>query len=302
MHRGTRTMRKMFFFRSILGAVIVLIILSSAKTSLSQTISPATQTRQTTTVIQNELQKEESFFKNLYDKNKTAIVLIRVKVDPAPAEQEQEQENFLNPRNKSKESPLKPFYYPIFKQTQKQNEKIQSNHIGTGFIITADGEILTNYHVIRDYKEITVFLSDKRNFNAKLLGYDEKNDIALLKIDGGDAIFPTMEPGDSDSVQEANNIVVIGHPFGLPWSLSLGTVSGLKRQTPLHPLPLIQIQSSINPGNSGSPAITARDNKVIGIIQAKVDDIGFAIPINLVKSLLPKLRGQKTDEIKNDEQ
>ena len=243
------------------------------------------------------LQNEETLLKSLYDKNKQAVVMIRVAIDPAKIKTGENRQE-----NKNKEQ-FKKFIFPILKEKLVVDEsgQTQSFQIGTGFIITPDGEILTNYHVIDAYKEIYVFLANGPVFKADVLGFDKASDIALLKIQTAIQItFPTLTMGDSNSLTEAKPIFVIGHPFALSWTRSSGTVNEPRRLIPVNTQPLIQIQAPINPGNSGSPLITTLDNKVVGIIQSIPDDanggstgIAFAIPINFAKTILPFLRNQK---------
>ncbi|MBI2637551.1 MAG: trypsin-like peptidase domain-containing protein, partial [Candidatus Sungbacteria bacterium] len=156
--------------------------------------------------------------------------------------------------------------------------------------ITEDGEILTNYHVIDGHQEIYGVLADGTTLPLDVVGYDKNLDVALLKVRSGKKMkFPYVTLGNSDAAAEADPIMIIGHPFNLRWTLSLGLVSNAKRSIPF-PVPMIQVQSSINPGNSGSP-VFAHNNSVIGIAQRIIEsDVGFVIPINAVKSKLPAMR------------
>lgn len=241
-------------------------------------------------------QKEDELYKNLLDKDKPAIVVIRVEVLPP---------NLPN-KNSPDISTQTNFKLPIYQETIIY-EDYGINRIlkmGTGFIITPDGELLTNHHVIEGYNsnnEIFITMANGNTYKALVIGYNAASDLALLKIDtqGKQIIFPVLALGDSDSIKEVQHIMTIGHPLFLEWTPSLGVISTLERFINIHPSALIQIQSSVNPGNSGSPVITPVDNKVVGIIQSmptNVSTIGFAIPINYVKKMLATLRAQKNQQ------
>lgn len=241
---------------------------------------------------QTNIKNENDYYRNLAQKNKQAVVVIRAEIDPAKSRKTGEQNNF--PLKKSMPNVVLPVY--IEKIFSEELGMVQSFSTGTGFIITPDGEILTNFHVIDGHKEIYVILANDSVFKADVVGFDQSADVALLKIQTENPNFPVLTLGDSNAVAEPDPIIITGHPFGLNYSVSIGTISGLKRVITLRLPPLIQVQSSINPGNSGSPLITVYDNKVVGIIQSMADDanqIAFAVPINFVKSILPSLRNQK---------
>src|SRR5215813_592630 len=165
---------------------------------------------------------------------------------------------------------------------------------GSGFIIRGDGVILTNNHVVEDAKDITVTLTDKREFSAKVLGRDPKTDLAVLKIEPkGD--LPVAKLGDSQALQVGDWVMAIGNPFGLSNTVTAGIVSAKGRVIGAGPYDdFIQTDAPINPGNSGGPLFNER-GEVIGINSAIYSQsggnvgIGFAIPINLAKQLLPEL-------------
>jgi serine protease Do len=165
---------------------------------------------------------------------------------------------------------------------------------GSGFIIDDEGMVLTNSHVVFDRQAIIVTLDDGRKTEAKLLGADPIFDLAVLRIPVPPEGHPKAVLGDSDSVRIGEDVIAIGNPFGLEQTLSRGVVSGINRilpGSPLLTLPLIQTDASINPGNSGGPLIN-RCGEVIGIntsILAEAQNIGFAIPINAAKSVIPEL-------------
>ena len=156
---------------------------------------------------------------------------------------------------------------------------------GSGFLISADGLVLTNAHVVEGAKEVTVKLSDHREFKAKVLGADHSSDIAVLKIDGRD--LPSVTLGDSDRLGVGDYVLAIGEPFGLEETATAGIVSAKGRSLPGDGyVPFIQTDAAVNPGNSGGPLFDA-NGTVIGI-NAQIysnsggyQGVSFAIPINL---------------------
>jgi serine protease Do len=156
---------------------------------------------------------------------------------------------------------------------------------GSGFIISADGLVLTNAHVVDGAKEVTVKLSDHREFKAKVLGADRSSDIAVLKIDAHD--LPTVRIGDSDQLGVGDYVLAIGEPFGLEETATAGIVSAKGRSLPGDGyVPFIQTDAAVNPGNSGGPLFDAT-GAVVGI-NAQIysnsggyQGVSFAIPINL---------------------
>ena len=165
---------------------------------------------------------------------------------------------------------------------------------GSGFVIRADGIVLTNNHVVERAKEITVAMSDGRELSAKVLGRDPKTDLAVLKVDSKQPL-PTVALGDSDALAVGDWVVAIGNPFGLNNTVTAGIVSAKDRAIGQGPYDhFIQTDASINPGNSGGPLFDERGS-VVGINTAIFSQsggnigIGFAIPINLAKQLVPQL-------------
>jgi serine protease Do len=160
---------------------------------------------------------------------------------------------------------------------------------GTGFIITSNGYIVTNYHVIQGGTQVNVYLYDRTLMPAEIVGYDETHDIALLKIAGNK--YTPLDLGDSGSLQVGNKVVAIGNPLGLSFSVSEGIVSALHRTGP-NGLPLyIQTDVSLNPGNSGGPLIDINGN-VIGINNFKVSNaanLGFALESNAIRDAVNQI-------------
>jgi len=166
--------------------------------------------------------------------------------------------------------------------------------LGSGFIASADGYVVTNFHVVRGASEIVVRLADHSEHKARLVGSDPKTDIALLKIDASG--LPTLAFGDSDQAQVGEPVMAIGNPFGLEQTVTTGIVSAKERFIGAGPYDdFIQTDASINPGNSGGPLVDTR-GALIGINTAIFSQsggsigIGFAIPVNIAKEVLPQLR------------
>lgn len=190
-------------------------------------------------------------------------------------------------------------------QPNQPNEprKRRSESLGSGFFISNDGYILTNYHVIRNADDIIVRLSDTKEFKAEQIGADAETDMALIKIDI-DEETPYLELGDSDSILVGDWAIAVGNPFpqlGLDRTVTVGVISALGRSglifgqdNPIYQN-YIQTDASINPGNSGGPLVDI-SGRVIGINSAIVSPsggnigIGFAIPINLAKRIADQLK------------
>ncbi|RPI44261.1 MAG: Do family serine endopeptidase, partial [Betaproteobacteria bacterium] len=156
---------------------------------------------------------------------------------------------------------------------------------GSGFIVSPDGVILTNAHVVRDAKSVTVKLTDRREFQAKVLGSDPKTDVAVLKINASN--LPTVPLGDAKDLKVGEWVLAIGSPFGFENSVTVGVVSAKGRSLPEDSyVPFIQTDVALNPGNSGGPLFNAR-GEVVGINSQIFSQTGgyqglsFAIPIDL---------------------
>lgn len=154
--------------------------------------------------------------------------------------------------------------------------------VGSGFILSADGYVMTNAHVVDGADEVFVTLTDKREFKAKVLGADTRTDVAVLKIEGDKLPFLTL--GDSDKIRAGEWVIAIGSPFNLENTVTAGIISAKARDTGEY-LPLIQSDVAVNPGNSGGPLINMR-GEVIGInsqiatLSGGSNGISFAVPIN----------------------
>jgi serine protease Do len=194
------------------------------------------------------------------------------------------------------EDPLRDFFERFFGGQMPQ--EYRQNALGTGFIIDKEGFILTNNHVVEQTEELKVRLSDENEYKAQIIGRDPKTDLALIKINSDKPLAP-LTLGDSDSLEVGEWVVAIGNPFGLGNTVTAGIVSAKYRQIGGGPYDnFIQTDASINPGNSGGPLLNLH-GEVIGVNSAIFSQsggnigIGFAIPVNMAKQLLPQLREGK---------
>ncbi|MDD2736501.1 MAG: Do family serine endopeptidase [Desulfuromonadaceae bacterium] len=202
-----------------------------------------------------------------------------------------------HPRRQQQQNPfgnnfLDDFFNRYFDEMPQQRPRREQS-LGTGFIISSDGYILTNNHVVNGADEVMVKLSDGREVKAEIKGLDEKVDLALIKISEKE-LLPFAELGDSDSLEVGEWVMAIGNPFGLSHTVTAGIVSAKGRVIGSGPYDdFIQTDASINPGNSGGPLFNA-SGKVIGINTAIIagggGGIGFAIPISIAKTIVSQLR------------
>lgn len=214
-----------------------------------------------------------------------------------------------NPKNPRGRGPLEDFYDRFFGERDRGRGQPRGG-MGSGFIIDANGLILTNNHVIEGAGEIKVHLQDgdngEKEYTAKLIGADPKTDIALIQLErepGDDKSLPFLSLGNSDDLEVGEWVVAIGNPFGLSHTVTVGVVSAKDRSIGSGPYDeYIQTDASINPGNSGGPLMNIA-GEVIGINTAIISGntggnvgIGFAIPINVAKEILNdlKLKGSVT--------
>ncbi len=182
-------------------------------------------------------------------------------------------------------NPFSQFFHGL----QGPPENVPTRALGSGFIISSDGTILTNAHVVNGAKEVTVTLSDHRQYRARVLGADRASDIAVLKIDAHD--LPTVHLGNSDNLQVGDYVMAIGAPFGLTESATAGIVSAKSRSLPDDGyVGFIQTDAAVNPGNSGGPLFNA-SGAVVGITSQIYSNSGgyqgisFAIPIDYAEQV-----------------
>ena len=188
-------------------------------------------------------------------------------------------------------------FYDFFRrhmQPFSAPRKFESRSLGSGFVISKDGYILTNAHVVESANEITVKLNDKREFNAQVIGTDRKTDIALIKIDAKD--LPVVTQGNPENLKVGEWVIAIGSPFGFENSVTAGIVSAKGRSLAQENyVPFIQTDVAINPGNSGGPLFNMK-GEVVGINSQIYSRTGgfmglsFAIPINVATEIADQLK------------
>jgi serine protease Do len=197
--------------------------------------------------------------------------------------------------------PFDDFFERYFgRQMPELPDELRGRGLGSGFILSPEGYILTNNHVVENATDIKVRLSDDRVFTAKVVGRDPATDVALIRIANPPKSLPAVVLGDSDALRQGDFVLALGSPFGLLETATLGIVSA-KNRAGIGPGggrgtydDFIQTDAAINPGNSGGPLFNLR-GEVVGINTAIVSPqigqgIGFAVPINLAKAFLPQLR------------
>ena len=200
------------------------------------------------------------------------------------------------PQFEGREEEIPEMFRRFFEQRGMPQQR-QQQSMGSGFIISGDGYILTNNHVIADADEVTVRLQDQREFNAEIIGADERSDLALLKI--GAENLPTLKINENDNLEVGDWVLAIGSPFGLDYSVAAGIVSAQGRSLPTakgeNYVPFIQTDVAINPGNSGGPLLNL-DGEVVGInsqiFTRSGGSIGlsFAIPSSTAMNVVAQLK------------
>ena len=192
-------------------------------------------------------------------------------------------------------SPFDEFFKDYFDRDQRRSQRPMTG-LGSGFIISEEGIIVTNNHVIEGADEITVILSDETEYTAELLGRDPKADIAVLKIDPNNKKLIGLDWGDSDVMRVGDWTIAIGNPLGLGGTVTAGIVSAISRDLGSGPyVKFLQTDASINRGNSGGPLFNI-EGKVIGINTAIISQtggsigLGFAIPSNSAKKIVQQLK------------
>ncbi|HJX32357.1 MAG TPA: DegQ family serine endoprotease [Thermodesulfobacteriota bacterium] len=184
------------------------------------------------------------------------------------------------------------FFDRFFGEQQGEGKEHKERSLGSGFIISQDGYILTNNHVVAGADKIKIRLSNEKEYNGKIIGKDEKTDVAVIKVETKENL-PFVTLGDSDFLEVGEWVMAIGNPFGLEHTVTVGVVSAKGRVIGAGPYDnFIQTDASINPGNSGGPLVNTK-GEVIGIntaIVAQANGIGFAIPSNMAKEILPQLK------------
>lgn len=232
--------------------------------------------------------------RNMIKENRSAVVSIKVKVGKSTSAKTPDMKRF-----KKQFEGLPKEFSELFKQLPQNPRGYdfgmkKKNAHGSGFIISEDGYIVTNTHVIDGASKITVKTDDKRELTATLVGADKHSDIALLKVDAENLSYVSL--GDSDKLDVGQWVVAIGTPFGLDYTATQGIVSALSRSLPADTyVPFIQTDAAVNPGNSGGPLFDLAGN-VIGVNSQIYSRSGgymgvsFAIPSNIVKNVTEQLK------------
>ncbi len=278
--------RKTFFMflMAFLVAFFIVSLVEVIRSSFTQSGAP--EIKMASAVPSTDALKTPSSFSDLAEKIKPAVVNI------STTKTYKSRGGFGMPFGRSPfGGPLEDDFFDRFFGDIPQRE-FKQRSLGSGFIISNDGYIFTNNHVVEQADKILVKVSDGKEYEAKIIGTDAKTDIALIKIKP-DNTLPIVEIGDSDKVKVGEWVVAIGNPFGLEQTVTAGIISAKGRVIGAGPYDnFIQTDASINPGNSGGP-LFSMEGKVIGIntaIVAQGQGIGFAIPINMAKGILSDLK------------
>ena len=229
-------------------------------------------------------------FSQIIEENSLAVVNISTTLK----QQNLTEQRFGVP-NIPENSPFYEFFEKFLEQDQEGMRPFrEQSSLGSGFIISKDGYIITNNHVISDADEIIVRLNDRREFIASVIGADSKSDIAVIKINGDN--LPVLDLGDSSELKVGEWVLAIGSPFGFDYSVTQGIISAMGRSLPNDSyVPFIQTDVAINPGNSGGPLFNLR-GEVIGV-NAQIYSrnggymgLSFAVPINVVIDVYEQIR------------
>jgi S1-C subfamily serine protease len=230
-----------------------------------------------------EADAEELLLINIYKRVNPSVVHIRVV-------QRVSSEGFTLPQ------------IPGFPNIPQNPEEFYQQGSGSGFVLDKEGHIVTNNHVVENAEEVQVTFHDGTTVHAKVVGTDPDSDLAVIKVDVPETMLYPVELGDSDRLEVGQRAIALGNPFGLRGTLTTGIISALGRSLPLgraseiigarFTIPeLIQTDAAINPGNSGGPLLDSQ-GRVIGVntaYESSASGIGFAVPVNTVKRVVPKL-------------
>ena len=255
-------------FRAATVVFSSLLVLLAGVAGAQQPAAPSAQpyfTESPGASVPADIQRLNDFMNGLAERMKPALVQVRVRrpADPDSA-------------------PKAP--------TPSQPNPDERRASGSGFIIRQDGYLVTNAHVVEEAERIQIQLADGRRFAGRVVGFDTRVDLALVKIDATG--LPVANLGDSNRLRVGEFVLALGHPFGLEQTVSFGIVSrkGAPLDVAAPGFDFIQTDAAVNPGNSGGPLVNMA-GEIVGVnsMAARNGTIGFAIPINLVKSLLPQL-------------
>jgi len=252
------------------GAVLVLLVLTGAGPAQARNLPDFTE---------------------LVAKHRTSVVNISTTQKQKAGVRPQLPKGFEIP-DLPKDSPFNEFFRRFF--GEGEIEEFDSQSLGSGFIISSDGFIISNNHVVKNADEVIVRLSDRREYKAKVIGADERSDIALLKIDAEG--LPTVRLGTEYDLKVGEWVLAIGSPFGFDYSVTAGIVSAMGRNLPRENyVPFIQTDVAINPGNSGGPLFNL-DGEVVGVNSQIFSRTGgfmglsFAIPIDVAMDVAEQLQ------------
>jgi serine protease Do len=231
-------------------------------------------------------------FTELVADNGAAVVNISTTTKAKKTKRSQLPEGLQMPEG----TPFDELFKHFFNQPGQRPQPYEAHSLGSGFVLSSDGYILTNHHVIKDADEIIVRFSDRNELEAKVLGSDERSDVALLKVEATG--LKAVKLGDSKDLKVGEWVLAIGSPFGFDHSATAGIVSALGRSLPSDSyVPFIQTDVAINPGNSGGPLFNL-DGEVIGInsqIYSRTGGfmgVSFAIPMDVVMNVVAQIKSQ----------
>lgn len=235
-------------------------------------------------------------FTGLVNENSAAVVNISTSAKSTTAETGGLPPGYNLP-DIPEDSPFHDFFKKYFGEIPEgQGPSQERSSLGSGFIISQDGYVITNHHVVKDAEEIIVRLNDRREFVAELIGSDERSDIAVLKIEA--TSLPILKLGDSSNLKVGEWVLAIGSPFGFDASVTAGIISAIGRSLPNENyVPFIQTDVAINPGNSGGPLFNL-DGEVIGVNSQIYSRTGgfmglsFAVPVNVVENVYKQLKNK----------
>jgi len=279
----SRTFKRNALALALAGALAVGVVVADRVALPRANAAPNQGAAQAATPVAMTTSSALPDFSDLAAKRGPAVVNISVTKDPEKAQSRQRQE-----RPDPDELP------PFFRNFPMPPQQGPARGVGSGFIVSPDGVILTNAHVVADADEVTVKLTDRREFQAKVLGSDKTTDIAVLKIDATD--LPVAPIGDPEKTRIGEWVVAIGQPYGFENTVTSGIVSAKYRSLPGDSyVPFIQTDAAVNPGNSGGPLFNLR-GEVIGVNSQIFSRSGgnqglaFAIPIDVAMQVKDQIQ------------
>jgi len=226
-------------------------------------------------------------------------VAVAAAEQPIPAGLTSDEQNTIRVFREASRSVVFIVNHQRIRQPFSSTEVERAVGTGSGFILSEDGTILTNAHVVEGASSVTVILADRTQLSAKPIGIAPDKDVALIQVQPPAQGLTPLKLGDSDGLIVGQKVMAIGNPFGLDHTLTVGVISALNRETEAPTgrkiRGVIQTDAAINPGNSGGPLLNS-SGKVIGMNSAIVSQsggsvgIGFAIPVNMIRKLIPQLR------------